>query len=158
MKDIIIDGQAREWTITVNLQKIVDYVNAQTIIDYKRNNSGEMTNEHIYTDVDKDFILSAMGGAFANVSNVLARRMPSPASLDENKENMIYVLVVGENHDDSMANILYIRIMDYLCRYALSVWRDQAPEKLDFMLDEIRSAIHYRKHSVAHHRKCKLHV
>lgn len=155
-KDMITDGTPREWTITISLRRIVDFVNVQTVTDYRRDE--KMSNEEIVREVDIDYIYTVLAGAFANVNHILARRMPDPPHLDELKENMIYVLVVGDNHDDTMANILYMRISDYLNNYALYKWRGMNVNNLDPMLDDIRSALHYRKHSVSHHRKSKLSI
>lgn len=149
-KDMITDGTPREWRITVNLRRIVDFVNVQTITDYRRDD--KMNVEDVARKADVGYIFTVLSGAFANISHILARRMANPPSLDETKENMVYVLTVGDNHDDTMANILYVRIVDYLNNYALYKWRGMNVNNLDPMLDDIRSALHYRKHSVSHHR------
>lgn len=155
-KDMITDGTPREWTITVNLERIVDFVNVQTITDYRRD--GKMNNEEIVREIDTDYVYTVLAGAFANINKILARRMADPPHLDDEGKNMIYVLVVGDNHDDTMANILYMRIVEYFNNYALYKWRGMNVNNLDPMLDDIRSAIHYRKHSVSHHRKNKLFI
>lgn len=148
--NMITDLPSREWKIVIDLSKVTDYVNAHSIANFKKSDN---SNESILTEVDDDYILSAIIGGVANINTILARRMESPAVVDSSTKTITYTLVVGDNHDDSMANVLYLRIMDYLSNYAMYKWNELDVDMLKPMLDEIRSAMHYRKRSISTHRK-----
>lgn len=149
-KNMITDLPSREWVIVVDLNKITDYVNAHSVISHKK---GDTTNENILTEVDNDFVLSSIMGGIANISTILARRMESPAKVDQSVMTVTYRMLVGDNHDDSMANVIYLKIMDYLSNYALCKWNQWDTDTIKPILDDIRTAIHYRKRSVSHHRR-----
>lgn len=147
---MITDLPSREWIIVIDLNRITDYVNAHSTVTFKKT---DVTNENILTEVDNDFVLSAIMGGVANISTILARRMEEPAKVDSSTMTITYKMIVGDNHDDSMANVIYLKIMDYLCNYAVCKWNQWDVDTLKPILNDIRSAIHYRKRSVSHHRK-----
>lgn len=145
---MITDLPSREWVIVIKLQNITDYVNAHSVTTYKKT---DVDSEIIKDDVDNDFILASIMGGVANISTILARRMERPASISNTE--ITYRLTVGDNHDDSMANVLYLKIMDYLCNYAVCKWNQWDTDTLKPILEDIRSAMHYRKRSVSNHRR-----
>jgi len=147
---MITDLPSREWIIVIDLNRITDYVNAHSTVTFKKT---DVTNENILTEVDNDFVLSAIMGGVANISTILTRRMEEPAKVDPSTMTITYKMIVGDNHDDSMANVIYLKIMDYLCNYAVCKWNQWDVDTLKHILDDIRSAIHYRKRSVSNHRR-----
>lgn len=147
---IITDQPSREWVIVIDLNKITDYVNAHSIVNYKKSDAG---NETVLAEVDNDFVLSSIMGGVANINTLLARRMETPAKVDESNMTITYRLVVGDNHDDSMANVIYLKIMDYLSNYAICKWNQWDTDTLKPILNDIKTAMHYRRRSVSHHRK-----
>lgn len=149
-QNMITDLPSREWVIVVDLNKITDYVNAHSIVNHKKSDT---TNENILTEVDNDFVLSAIMGGIANINTILARRMEEPAKVDQSTMTVTYRMIVGDNHDDSMANVIYLKIMDYLCNYAVCKWNQWDVDTLKPILNDIRTAMHYRKRSVSHHRR-----
>ena len=142
--DMFFDGDKRTWTFKFAINDILDYVNVATTTEARRN--PDVSVKTVATDEDKDLILTHVQAAVSNVAMILARRMehmPVYAS-----DQITFVLSVSENHDDTMVNILYWRIMDYLCQYALRKWYGTDIEPLNKLEDRIRSAIHFRKHGI----------
>lgn len=150
-RNMITEGTQREWNITISLDSIESYVNSMAIRRYA-NTDIEHKNENVlYTDKDRDLLMTMIAPAVSDIQNILARRMESPAVIEDGK--IKFVLIVGDNHDDAMANVLYMRIVNYLQQFAYFVWINEPFSQKDDILREIRSAIHYRKHSVAKYRK-----
>ena len=143
--DMYTEGESRRWILKFPLVDIANYVNAHTVIESKRN--PDLSTENILTNEDRDFLLSSLQGAVSNVAMMLSRRMERPQQIED--DYIVFTLTVGENHDDNMSNILYLRILNYLQQYALYRWNGGDVSLLRPLEDEIRSAIHYRKHSVA---------
>ena len=142
--DMFFDGKKRAWTFKFAINDVLDYVNVATTTEARRN--PEFNIKSVATDEDKDLILANIQAAVANVAMILARRM---AHMPEYTSDQItFVLTVSENHDDSMVHVLYWRIMDYLCQYALLKWYGSDAEALSKLEDRIRSAMHFRKHGI----------
>ena len=144
LPDMYNEGPTRDWTFRVSLQDVMDYVNAHTTKEDRQDE--EKGYRRIYTGDDRDLLLNYLRGAVSNVSILLARRMPNPPEF--NSDTVTFVLSVSDNYDDSMAGVLFARIMDYLCEYAYLKWVGGDIQKLSPMEDAIRRAIHYRKHGI----------
>ena len=144
LPDMYFDGERREWILRFSFKDVLDYVATKTVVDNQRD--AEQTVEKLFTDKDRDLMLVYLRGAVANVSTILARRMPAPADIQP--DGVSFRLEVGENHDDSMAGVLHLRIMDYLCQYAYVKWIGADPQVTSKLEDGIRSAMHYRKHGI----------
>lgn len=149
--DMFTEGNKRYWKYTIPLANIFDYVNVNTVIENRKN--GQQVIEEIFTDNDKDLLSAHITRAVANVYHILARRMENPPTIED--DIIQIVITVGENHDDTMANVLYLRIADYLNQYAFFMWRGLDVTSLSFLEDEIRHTLHYRKHSVSKYRKIR---
>lgn len=144
LPDMYFEGKHHEWYFRFNLGEILDYVAAQSVTENQRD--GEKPIEAIFTPKDHDLVLVYLRSAVANVSMILARRMPHPAEFGG--DNITFRLEVGDNHDESMMQVLHLRIMDYLCQYAYLKWTGKDLQSLSKMEDAIRSAMHYRKHGI----------
>lgn len=142
--DMFFDGKKRYWTFKFAINDILDYVNVASTTEAQRN--PDFNIKSVATDEDRDYILTLIQAAVSDVAMILARRMEHMP--EYTSDQITFVLSVSENHDDSMVNILYWRIMDYLCQYALRKWYGADTQPLSKLEDRIRNAIHFRKHGI----------
>lgn len=145
LPDMQMEGKARVWEITVKFSDILNFVTAKTIDDAKKN--AELPEDYVLKEKDRDLALAYLQEGVSNAYMVITRRMAQTPQFFGNC--VVFKLTVGQNHDDNMANILYLKIVDYLQTYLYLRWTNLAnTETLEGKLDAIRSVMHYRKHGI----------
>lgn len=145
LPDMQTELPERVWKISVAFSDIVNFVTAKTIDDAKKN--AELPENYVLKDEDRDLALTYLQEGISNIYMVIARRMSRTPQICGNCVE--FNLTVGKNHDDNMANVLYLKIADYLQTYLYLRWTNLAnTETLESKLDAIRSVMHYRKHGI----------
>ena len=145
LPDMQTEGQARGWKITVMFSDILNFVTAKTVDDAKKN--AELPEQYVMKEDDRDLALVYLQEGVSNIYMVIARRMAQTPQIFGNC--VTFDLTVGQNHDDNMANVLYLKIVDYLQNYLYLRWTNLAnTDNLEGKLDAIRSVMHYRKHGI----------
>lgn len=140
----------KSWTISIKESEVFARCTNETLYQaYSRTESNPKGDAVVMQDDDKEMFRMYFSNAIANLHMLLARRMFEPpyrCGCEEVGE-VVFELMMHDNHDENMYPILITHCYDYVVRKVLEQWY-RADLGSELAKSEINHCLHYRKRPV----------
>lgn len=140
----------KTWTIEIKEDEVFARCTNETLYQaYMRADANPKGDAVTIQEDDKDMFRMYFSNAIANLHMLLARRMAAPPCTcgSETDKEVIFDLLMHNNHDDNMLPILITRCYDYIVKSILEQWY-HADFGSELAKLEINHCLHYRKYPV----------
>ena len=148
IQHIILTAQPRIWTLGIVYNDVFNIASTETAYEEHRFGNSD-TNRNVLMDDDRPLFNYYLSIAVSDLTGLLARRIDprqkgiSPCGaqecnngIDESCWDIVFYLVMDENHDEHLRASLHRHCMDFLVKRVLEQWyRKQG------MSDQAKAAI-----------------